>query len=74
MSFRKSLAALAALAIVTGAVASVPAIAQDDPDEQNDASLWVAGVGITGAAILAIVLGTSGNGENDGGVTPVSPG
>jgi hypothetical protein len=69
MSFGKSLASLAALVLVTGAVLSAPAIAQDDPDEQNDASLWIAGVGITGAAILGIVLGTSGH-ENP---TPVSP-
>lgn len=63
MSFRKSLAALAALAMVSTAALSVPALAQDS-DGDDDASLWVAGVGIVGAAVLGIVLATSGNGEN----------
>lgn len=68
MSVRKSLMALAGLALVSATVVSAPAIAQSD--DEDDAGLWIAGVGIAGATILAIVLGTSGNQEEN---PPVSP-
>jgi hypothetical protein len=69
MRFRKSLASLAVVALISSAALSGPAIAQDSEDG-DDASLWVAGVGIAGAAILGIVLGTQ---HSDKEVHPVSP-
>jgi hypothetical protein len=69
MRFRKSLASLAAVALVSSAAVSVPALAQD-ADDSDDASLWVAGIGIAGAAILGIVLGTQHSNKE---VHPVSP-
>lgn len=67
MKFRKSMASLAAVALISSAALSVPAFAQDTDDD--DASLWIAGIGIAGAAVLGIVLGTQGNDHNH----PVSP-
>jgi hypothetical protein len=71
MSIRKALAWAATVAFVSTAVASAPAFAQDY-EEQDDASLWVAGLGITGAAILGIILATD-NGEDEEENPPISP-
>lgn len=69
MKFRKSMASLAAVALISSAALSVPAFAQNNDDDGDDASLWVATVGIAGAAILGVVLATQNNDHNE----PVSP-
>jgi len=71
MKFRKSLAPFAAIALISSAVVSVPAIAQDSDNGDDDASMWVAGAGIVAAAILGIVLASKSNGNNV--PTPISP-
>lgn len=70
MSFRKALASMAALALVSSAAVSVPAIAQDTHDNNRDTALWIVGGGLTVAAILAIIFATKGNGTQ---TQPISP-
>lgn len=69
MKFRKSMASLAAVALISSAALSVPAFAENNDNDDDDASLWVATIGITSAAILGVVLATRGHDHNK----PVSP-
>lgn len=69
MKFRKSITSLAAVALISSAALSVPAFAQNDGDDGDDAALWLATAGILGAAVLGVVLGTESNDNNQ----PVSP-
>jgi malic enzyme len=67
MSPRKALTSLAALALVSTAVLSAPAVAQTN---QNDDTLWLLGWGAAGAAILALILSSNPHvAENP----PISP-
>ena len=53
MSPRKALMSLGALALVSTAVLSAPAIAQED---QADDTLWLAAWGVAGAAVLTLIF------------------
>jgi hypothetical protein len=72
MSPRKALASLGALALVSTAVLSVPAFAQEETAGADD-TLWFAAWGLAGAAILTVILTTQDNHPHGEENPPVSP-